>query len=64
MAFPGGLMNEARLPVEAMTAPLGTGERWLPEHLALLETIPKQRAPLFGSELTAPRLRLHLEREP
>ena len=36
MAFPGGLMTEARLPMEAMTAPLGTDERWLPEHLAQL----------------------------
>ena len=58
---------EVELITRSGLVPFGRGglhRRRILEHLALLETVPKQRAPLLGSELTAPRLRLHMESEP
>ena len=58
---------EVELITRSGLVPFGRGglhRRRILEHLALLEAVPKQRAPLLGSELTAPRLRLSLESEP
>ena len=58
---------EVELITYSGLVPFGRGglhRRRILEHLALLETVPKRREPLLGSELTAPRLRLHLESEP
>ena len=58
---------EVELITRSGLVPYGRGgfhRRRILEHLALLETVAEQRAPLLGSELAAPSLRLQLESEP
>lgn len=58
---------EVELITRSGLVPFGRGglhRRRILEHLALLETVPKRREPLLGSELAAPSLRLQLESEP
>ncbi len=58
---------EVELITRSGLVPFGRGgfhRRRILEHLALLETVPRQRDPLVDSNLAAPRLRLHMESEP
>ena len=57
---------EVELITRSGLVPFGRGgfhRRRILEHLALLETVPRQRDPLVDSNLEAPRLRLHMESE-